>query len=41
MYSIRYRGMTSTRKDNLRSGVGGDYQCSDEGAGLLKEMGMM
>ena len=40
-YSIRYRGMTSIRKDNLRSGIGGEYCCSDQGAGLLKEMGMM
>lgn len=41
LYSIRYHGMTSIRKDCLRSGVGGDYECSDEGAGLINEMGMM
>lgn len=40
-YSIRHRGMTSIRKNNLRSGLGGEYTCSEEGAGLLQEMGML
>ena len=40
-YSIRHRGMTSIRKDNLRSGIGGEYTCSEEGAGLVLEMGML
>lgn len=40
-FSIRHRGMTSMRKDNLRSGVGGEYVCSEQGAGLINEMGMM
>ena len=39
-YSIRHRGTTSIRKDNIRYGAGGDFQCSDEGAGLLYDMGM-
>ena len=39
-YSIRHRGMTAIRKDNIRYGAGGDFQCSDEGAGVLYDMGM-
>lgn len=40
-YSLRYRGMTPERKNNLRMGAGAEYRCSEQGASLLREMGMM
>ena len=32
--------MTSERKENLRIGAGAEYQCSNQGASILREMGM-
>lgn len=40
-YSIRYQGMANRTKGIIQVGIGQEFACSEEGGGLIQELGFV